>query len=56
MKNNFDWISKTRSKVYNVQTYMNGKKSKKMKGNNGECKRLDRLIGKSETEYRSIYK
>ena len=51
-KTNTEWIEKARSNVYNVQTLLNGKKRQVFKGNNGECKRIHHLIGKSEKEYR----
>ena len=38
MKNNNDWIVKNRSKVFNVQTYLNGLKSQAFKKYNGPCK------------------
>ena len=52
MKNNFQWISESRSQIHNVQTFMNGKKRQAFKKHNGEEKRIHHLIGKSEEEYR----
>ncbi len=40
MKNNFDWISESKSKVHNVQTLINGLKSQAMHKYDGECKIL----------------
>ena len=56
MKNNNDWIVKNRSKVFNVQTLLNGLKSQAFKKYNGTSQTLVRFKGMSETEYRSINK
>ena len=37
-KSNTDWIEKARSKVFNVQTLMNGLERQVFIGNNGPCK------------------
>jgi hypothetical protein len=54
MKNNFQWISESRSQVHNVKTLMNGLKSQAFKKHNGIESTMIQFKGMSEADYRRI--
>ena len=41
MKNNFQWILESTSRIHNVQTFLNGRKSTALHKHDGACRVLN---------------